>query len=388
MVLQSNFAKRFVSNAENTPPPSVLPSKSLSSRLRSSLHSATRRRRAAHNTSSKYTVEQAARRSRTKSPANSLKFKMRAIGGGAAAFPIPDVEMADASESSSTSTTSASRTVPVMLPKELGRPEYCEVSREALLAADPELADVEPAYLRDLLETMGPQMLKTLSSVRAQTTPDVLPKELSIVVHDLTTALPSHMLAVYGPAPKNPSPTAPKRKVTLYPVHSLYLAAHCARLPPFPPSLAPAPPVAPGATSVQYTVPVRPLCLPSPATYPRLSSYLYTKRTGALLASLLPSPPPAGLLSPSASDSTTTTTTTATREYATLLAQTYTPQALLQHALLVHGLWQNVCALGIFDDGVWEVIDAAWRTLLAGIALGTGADVECVLGAASGDESQ
>jgi hypothetical protein len=40
--------------------------------------------------------------------------------------------------------------------------------------------------------------------------------------------------------------------------------------------------------------------------------------------------------------------------------------------MAVHGLWQNVCALGIFDDGLWETIDFAWRILLTAIAIGTG----------------
>ncbi|KAF5384418.1 hypothetical protein D9615_003213 [Tricholomella constricta] len=401
MVLQSNFAKRIASNAENTPPASVLPTKSLSSRLRSTLNDGRHRRRARTTASTttggnpaKYNAEQAARRKRTKAPAASLRFKMKSI----APHPIADVEMADGE-----STSTSNNIIPVMLPKELGRPEYCEISREALLAADPELTDVNPVYLREGLEAFGPQLLRTLSSVRASTTTDALPKELNIVVHDLTTALPSHMVAVYGPAPKNPSPSpstssstpAPKRKVTLYPVHSLYLAAHCARLPPFPPTSTSTstPTVAPGASSVSYTVPVRPLCLPSPGTYPRLSAYLYTKRTDTLLASLLPTPPPASLLqfpsSPSPSPSSSPSPEEQEQEqehrkhlipYAHRLAQTYTPQALLQHALLVHGLWQNTCALGIFEDGLWDVIDRAWKVLLCAIALATEVGVDAVLG--------
>ena len=59
-------------------------------------------------------------------------------------------------------------------------------------------------------------------------------------------------------------------------------------------------------------------------------------------------------------------------KYSKVLAGTYTPQALLQHALVVHGLWQNVCALGIFEDDLWDVLDAAWKVLLTGIAVSTG----------------
>jgi len=40
--------------------------------------------------------------------------------------------------------------------------------------------------------------------------------------------------------------------------------------------------------------------------------------------------------------------------------------------MLVHGLWTNVCALGVADEGLWEVIDACWEVLLQALAVGTG----------------
>lgn len=196
-------------------------------------------------------------------------------------------------------------------------------------------------------------MLRGLASTKATPTRDALPKELAIIMQDLTAIPPSHMLAVYGP----PSPTAPRRKVTLYPIHSVVFSAYCSKLPPF------------SASSQQpNTIPVRPICLPSPSTYLRLASFLYTKRTDALFCSLMPSTaPPSSLLSSLAG-----LTNEDVLAYATTLGGMYTPQALLQHALVVHGLWQNVCALGIFEDGLWDVVDAAWRVLLTAIAVGTG----------------
>ncbi|KAG5643326.1 hypothetical protein DXG03_001176 [Asterophora parasitica] len=379
MVLQSNYAKRIVSNAENTPP-SVLPTKSVASRFRSNLHDGRRRRQRTSGSSNpaKFIAEQAARRGRK--PA-SLRFKMKSI-------PSPDVEMSD-----STLTPPPTNTVPVMLPKELGRPEYVEVQRAALLAADPGLDNETPlSYIRDNLNAYGPQLLKTLSTVRASTASDALPKEIDITVDDITSALPSHMVAIFGPAPRpSASVPHPKRKVTLYPVHSLYLAAHCARLPHFPPTPTESPAVTPGSTSVTYNVPVRPLCLPSPMSYPRLSQYIYTKRSDTLLASLLPTlptPPPASLLHVTVPEEEGTDSAPAFSKtesladftiFAHALAQTYTPQALLQHVSVVHGLWQNVCALGIFDDALWEVIDRAWRVLLCAISVGTGGTIGDVL---------
>jgi len=147
MVLQSNFAKRV--DAENTPP-SQHGEKSLSSRIRSSLHDAARRRRARTNgvtRTSKYTVEQAKRRSQSKSPATTtIRFNVTTI----ATPPVVDVEMKDPGSSFATST------VPVVLPRVLRWPEYSEISKEAIQAIDPELGDTDISYLRESLEVFGP----------------------------------------------------------------------------------------------------------------------------------------------------------------------------------------------------------------------------------------
>lgn len=154
MVLQSNFARRL--NAENTPPtihPNA-PAKSLASRLRTSLHDAARRRRGRTNGGThapKYAVEHAKRRSLTKSPSVSIRFNITSISSTPP--PVADVEMKDAEPLPS---VPVSKTIPVVLPKQLGRPEYSEVSKEAVEAVDPELADIDPEYVREKLEELGP----------------------------------------------------------------------------------------------------------------------------------------------------------------------------------------------------------------------------------------
>jgi hypothetical protein len=168
------------------------------------------------------------------------------------------------------------------------------------------------------------------------------------------------MMAIYGPPPKKNS--TEKRKITLYPVHSIVLAAYCSKLPAFSPTSAEVTSVSLGQNLKDVTIPIRPICLPSPQTYPQLSSFLYTKRTDALLASMMPCLPPTTLEDEPSQIPT----------FATKLAGTYTIQALLQHTMFVHGLWQNVCALGIFDESLWETIDLAWQVLLTAIAIGTG----------------
>ncbi|KAG6909740.1 hypothetical protein DXG01_015728 [Tephrocybe rancida] len=375
MVLQSNFAKRTVSNAENTPP-SVLP-KSLASRLLSN----TQRRRAranGHGNSSKYAAEQAARRSRKqKQPTRQLTFKMLSI-------PTPEIEMADATPGAS---SSSSNTVPITLPKQLGRPEYLEVTREALVASASGFADADASYIREGLECFGPSALKSLACVRPESVPERLPSEIDVKLQPIdgfSPMNPTHMLAIFSPPPSPSTSSSPakKRKVTLYPVHSAYLAAHCARLPPFSPAAENN--AGPGTS---FKVPVRSLCLPSPATYSRLSSFLYTKNASALLSSMLPAPPASPLISsPPSADGTPAEPLSHAEHrknimsYAYQIASTYTTQVLLQHAVLVHGLWQNTCALGVFDDALWEVIEVAWMTLLAAIAVGTGDNINTVLG--------
>ena len=205
-------------------------------------------------------------------------------------------------------------------------------------------------------------MLQVLSSVQADPVKNVLPKELNILVNDISLDMPSHMFAVYSRNVK----AATRRRVTLFPMHSIVLASHCAHLPTLPPTPKVDAPDIPGS---HVTVPVVPLCIPSAQAFPYLSAYLYTKRTDYLLASLLPSPP-AQLFN---ADHATLL------QFATKLAGTYTAQALLQHAATVIGLWRNVCSLGVFDDGLWDTMDIAWEVILTALAIGTG-NPEAVLG--------
>ena len=173
----------------------------------------------------------------------------------------------------------------------------------------------------------------------------------------MTAIPPTHMLAVFGKqlADKSHQP----RRVTLYPVHSLVFASHCAYLPEFPSTL----PVSLHEEAIRkFDVPVWPLCLPSPATYPHLSTYLYSKRTDIFMKSVLPRPPPSKFQQDPSQ----------VPGFARDLAETFTVQTLVKHALMVFGVWQNVCALGVFDDNLWETLDTLWEILLTSIAIGTG----------------
>jgi hypothetical protein len=54
------------------------------------------------------------------------------------------------------------------------------------------------------------------------------------------------------------------------------------------------------------------------------------------------------------------------------MAETYTIQTLLAQAMTINGLWRNVCALGVFDLGLWDSMDVAWEVVLNALAISTG----------------
>jgi len=145
MVLQPNFARR--TESENTPPTNP---KLLTSRLHTSVHDASRRRRARMSGSGitkkqKYSIEQAKRRNETRSKA-SVRFTVTTVPT------LADVEMTEAE-----TPQRQPRTYPLSLPKELARPEYKEVPVESILAIDASLADTDMEHIRDSLEMLGPE---------------------------------------------------------------------------------------------------------------------------------------------------------------------------------------------------------------------------------------
>jgi hypothetical protein len=195
-------------------------------------------------------------------------------------------------------------------------------------------------------------MLAAVANVHAQPPTSTLPRELEIVVNDMVAAhCPTHMLAIYSN-----SSAAQTRKVTLFPTHQLVLAAHCNNLPTFPISN-------PDATNSTVLVPVVPLCLPSPGTFSILQSYLYTKRIDALLAALLPAPPP------SLSDPSVPLPDMINRLTHHLAATDNMP-TLARHAMIINGVWRNACALGVYDNKLWRSIEVAWEAVVG--AIGTG----------------
>ncbi|KAF7969098.1 hypothetical protein HWV62_28356 [Athelia sp. TMB] len=352
-MVTEGILNRRASNYENVNPSIRLNGKRPASMLTSSIQSASKRRRvratAVAPGNPRYAAAQAKRRSMTKKSASAVSVKISLRAGAP-----KDVEMKDAEAVSVSCSRSGPAVTPITLPKYLARPDYKEISLANIVALDPELKGVPLQYIQEGLETTGPAMMQVLASVEATPVKNALPMELSIMINDLTCDLPTHMLAVYSrQSSHSPNPT---RRVTLFPTHAIVMSLHCANLPALPVSR-PREPDSEG----EMTVPVVPLCIPSPETFSPLSAYLYTKDAQHLLRALLPSGPatPPDILSLDADPDSPEFA-----QFSGKLRATYTAPALLTHAMAINGLWRNVVALGIFDERLWEALDIAWAAVL------------------------
>ena len=157
----------------------------------------------------------------------------------------------------------------------------------------------------------------------------------------------------------NTQQPANRRKVNLYPVHSLVLAAQCAKMPPFPPT----PTIPTDQPSPQVIkLPVLFITIPHPESFTALLVYLYCKDPTKLAKDLMPLPPPPTLFEDHSQ----------VMQYATKLAMTFTEVALLRIASLVHGLWQNVCAFSIDNETLWTTIDTLWEVFISALTMSTG----------------
>ncbi|KAI9461119.1 hypothetical protein HD554DRAFT_1531257 [Boletus coccyginus] len=96
-----------------------------------------------------------------------------------------------------------------------------------------------------------------------------------VTSRDTYHGLSTHMLAVCCCH----VPAATKRRVTLFPIRCIILAAHCNLPIPLPSNL-----IRPDTIGSTVSVPVVPLCIPTPDVLPQLSTFLYTKRFDHLIA--------------------------------------------------------------------------------------------------------
>ncbi|KAF8523778.1 hypothetical protein BU17DRAFT_43611 [Hysterangium stoloniferum] len=252
--------------------------------------------------------------------------------------------------SEGTAGSSSSNVAPqqrLSFPKQLRRPPYRPISPEALSAIDPDLAEVPIEYIQDKLLASGDLLYAMTTQTTIQCPKDSLPRNLEVVMRDMSSGMPTHIAAV-----SCESPPHQKQRVILYPIHALVFAIQCARLPPMPCSHLPARREAEDNT---VTLPVLSFVIPSPRTFALLVEYLYTHRTKNMLSALIPVP----------------SYTSSPQELSQKLTQLCTVPALLSLISTAHGLWSNVAKLGVFDEKLWETIEFNWKVLLAALEIKT-----------------
>ncbi|KAJ8507770.1 hypothetical protein ONZ45_g9885 [Pleurotus djamor] len=358
-----NFSKRHVK--ENTPP--VKSVDAITQRVTASLREAARRRRRRVSGSQNIQFEPVAKRElRPKTVFQVRVVRPTQPEPRQQSVTVQDVEMTPASPSTSS-------TVPVSIPRRLGRPTYKAVSPEAIEAAVPGVGSVQ--YVLDTLPFLRNEMLRGIIGAKVPSMKtSTVPTEMEVDISSLVNAdIPTHVLLVYRQPPtkqgEQPAPPAITKSAMLIPVHSVVLAAHCANLPPLEPSSVEVIPTSSGGAKV--TLPVKPLGVPAPELFSLVNTYLYTKNPMQLFSALLPKgcavPEPLRPQSLSSMDEKLA----AVRSLGQHVAQTYTPNDILQSIFRTNGVWRNVCALGIFDPAVWQPLDVVWEILLTSLSIAT-----------------
>ncbi|TFK52754.1 hypothetical protein OE88DRAFT_1656321 [Heliocybe sulcata] len=248
----------------------------------------------------------------------------------------------------------------VHLPRTLQKPSYKEVNKDVLASIEPGLRDVPVEYVKRGIAQQAQEMLAAISAVGASVPKSVprasIPSAVPATISPSAAHVcPTHILAIASSSQAGASPS-----IALIPTHQIVLAAHCANIPSFPkPS--------PASDSGRVTIPIVPLTVPSASTFPLLHAYLYTKRLDALLTNLLPIPLQ---LLPSA-----TPTPDELKRASHHLASTamFSADHLTRYVSLVHSLWKNIVALGVFEKELWQALDLAWEVVVGAVHIANGA---------------
>ncbi|KAJ7074702.1 hypothetical protein C8F01DRAFT_33582 [Mycena amicta] len=263
-----------------------------------------------------------------------------------------------------------SRPSSVQLPRTLERPASSKVTRAALLAASPDLGLLSIEDIRKNLFQNAAHMLAGTSGLSTNHLPTALPKSRLppyfgvplVPTHDSVQPIyPTHILAIANTSPSHPADTH-----LIFPIHAPILAAHCPKLPALPPP-APRPHGAP-----TLHLPVLPLALPSAPAFAILLPFLYTRRPAGVLGSLLPLPPT--FLQALTTHKAVRATLSAPGDCHALAAHVCSVsggsvQALMTHTAHVKELWQDMVALGVDDDALWDTVHLAYEIVLGALNL-------------------
>ncbi|GAA6007419.1 hypothetical protein JCM11491_004156 [Sporobolomyces phaffii] len=288
----------------------------------------------------------------------------------------------------------------IHLPLELPAPPEPLPEAGDRLVLDEDLENAPVGFVIHRMRSLGPALLKSTTETCLFIPPGpslpqylrcTLPRPSSL--DSAAVSQPSHILGIRS----SDSP-----RTLLLPVHGLLyasaspplsiLSSEPERQPPHP-SLPTVP--RPDLDAEQARVerladlPIVEVNVPSSAAFPHLQGWIYLRSPSLLLSSLLPPlppshptpnppPPPSSLsriLNPTPSPTTTVSPTPSSlspspspEELAVSLSK-LASSVLLHHIHLVHGLWGNAVCLQVSDEGLWKTMSAAWKILVAALAL-------------------
>ncbi|KAJ7334780.1 hypothetical protein DFH08DRAFT_879371 [Mycena albidolilacea] len=251
----------------------------------------------------------------------------------------------------------------LQLPRTLVRPALNGVSRDALLAASPDLGNASVEFIRKNLLANAPQMLAGISALSPSHLPRALrrlnvPPYLTVPLQpprsSIQPSYPTHVLAIS---------TGPDDVHLTFPVHALILTAYCSKLPPLPPR-------APRA-STSVHLPVLLLALPSAPAFAILHAFMYSKRLDAVLTALFPIPPPFLRALTYKSVCATLQCGPDLHNLSAHLCAVSGGEVsvLMTHTAHVKELWQDMVALGIDDPALWDTVELAYEIVLGALNL-------------------
>jgi hypothetical protein len=252
----------------------------------------------------------------------------------------------------------------VNLPRTLAKPLHKEISRDSIACVAPELANVPPGYIRNGVIEQAPRMLSgnTCISLPSGLTKSRLPSSLTVQLRPSRSSapplLPTHLLAISQMSKGHSSSDS---HVTLFPIHGIVFASHCANLPRL------------HAGSQQHShtlqLPILTLSIPSPGAFSLIHSYLYTRSLEDLLSCLIPLP--SSFVRNITAEAIQHTMTSRSKLHKLSMylcsSSAETSQSIMSHASHVKELWQDCAALGVQSAELWECIDLAWEVVLGAL---------------------
>ncbi|KAJ8487844.1 hypothetical protein ONZ51_g3937 [Trametes cubensis] len=264
------------------------------------------------------------------------------------------------------------------IPRRLARPSFAEPSRDAITRIDPGLAGVPLEYIRRSLAGNANQRVPRSCSQDAHCSVPFDDPELASVRAPSTydrrarpAELPdTRLVSIPDARPRHPLFTV----LINHPDHCVLrrqsLHARVDNRPTLP------------RLCTRARLALRTPPCPAPTTFPLLHAYLHTMRPDTLLASLLPAlasalPQLSGANTSAGSNKLVYVAQFSSDRLLRLAhalagaalqrggSQGGAMSTLMSHIKVVNGLWQNVCALGVFDAELWGVMDLAWEVILA-----------------------